>query len=61
MIKLLKNKMKKFLNYYNYYHIEDLQIRGWCGLCGNTIDGVFPENWPWGICNNCLSMSAKDF
>jgi len=43
----------RFLNSMKFYEISDLQEWGHCGLCGNSIDDVFPKDWSWGICDEC--------
>jgi len=46
---------------FNLYNLEDLTIGGHCGLCGKWIpDQIFPKEWSWGICNECVNKHVID-
>ena len=47
------------MNHFGYYKINDLQIWGYCELCGKPMNGVFEKDWPVGICNDCAKL-GKD-
>lgn len=32
---------------------SNYQTWGHCGLCGRPLEGVFPKDWAWGVCDNC--------
>lgn len=60
MKKWIKNKINNFLNNRNYYKLSEIQICGWCSLCGNIIYEPFPVAWPYGLCNGCLNGTIQD-
>jgi len=52
---MLKNWVKAI---FKLYDIDDLQIGGNCGCCGNYILGeILPKNWAWTLCNDCIKRN----
>jgi len=42
------------------YRIDELQIGGNCGCCGHWIPNeIFPKEWSWGLCQNCINDSVE--
>ena len=41
-------------NRFNLYSLEELQVGGWCGLCGKWLpDIIVPKWWPYSVCKDC--------
>ena len=52
----IRNFIKRF---FDLYDLEDLQIGGHCGCCGNWIPNIIlPKEWPWDLCKIC---NVKEF
>jgi hypothetical protein len=50
----LKNWFVAKRQAFGWYHIDEVQAGGHCGLCGAWVpDHVLPKSWPWTICKKC--------
>ena len=45
--------IRRILNYFGYYKMDQLIYWGHCGSCGKPIKGVFLADWNWGRCEEC--------
>ena len=53
-MKWLRNLVKVLCQLYD---IEDLQVGGYCGTCGVTMQlEIVPKNIPWSICDKCAGV-----
>ena len=53
-MKWLRNKIKIV---FGLYDINDLQIGGHCGCCGEYMaKEIFCRKWSWGLCQNCINF-----
>ncbi len=52
--------IKRLLERFGYYRIEDLQHWGHCGICGNPMKGVFVKYWAVGLCQECINGYKDD-
>ena len=40
--------------------IKNIQVGGWCGLCGIWTDCILlPVAWPYTVCSTCANEQAE--
>jgi len=44
----------RFYNWFQRYVMKCVRVGGWCGLCGTSVNELFPSDWSYGICSDCL-------